>query len=647
VLLYFWMLRPLGEYDVFYYVALGDWIRDHHQLVPYPSFLNTADRFAALWDPNPEWATGVLTSLLYGIDGPETISRAIAVALTSMFLLAYLAARAAGAPAWAAWLVTALAVPCFESRVMWRSGLMTDLFLSGLLLFYLAARRQGWRRPAGRLGFLFFYGLVWTQFHQGFVSGLILMFLWFFGTLLDARRQERLNVVKQGISEGLAFALGTLVRPTIYGSYLFIIEHMRRSLPMQLVLEWVPLGLSSMKGVFGLYCGLSLLSVAVLLAWGWRRRRRGESLYLISALLLLVYGGLMCRYVRGVGEFVPVSVPCLALALSALAGSWRERFLQSAAPWLMALAAIVLYLNFAGPTWGSVELRHQRFLQDYPVDDLALLKSGQGLGTGRLFNSYHFGGFLAGYGVLPFVHGWTPLYPDNILVDYLDIVRSEERSPKLLDDYGIDKILLAYPRDYDPASVRFLQRLYDRPGWELFAFDDAALLFRRRGSGPGEPALRGLRPGTPEPLGAPGAVTPAELELAYRRAPDSPYVLSLMGDWYRREGDLGKALAVVEEGLARFRFSPIFYQRKTEYLLQRKDARGAVAAAEQGMQVSVGNQDQLAESLARAYITLWKEGDVSDFPGQRRRAVRALERVGRPTRNSSGLLATLRQLQAP
>jgi hypothetical protein len=105
---------------------------------------------------------------------------------------------------------------------------------------------------------------------------------------------------------------------------------------------------------------------------------------------------------------------------------------------------------------------------------------------GRLFNTFHFGGYLSWLGVgPPYQDGRGLLHPGEeraALQGPLDRHAFEALDAK----YRFDALLLAYPSESPEATARF-QRAFgdedwtaDRTRWSLVAFDDAAMLYLRR-----------------------------------------------------------------------------------------------------------------------------------------------------------------------
>jgi hypothetical protein len=92
---------------------------------------------------------------------------------------------------------------------------------------------------------------------------------------------------------------------------------------------------------------------------------------------------------------------------------------------------------------------------------------------GRLFNSYNWGGYLLW--ALPeypvFVDGRTDLYDDEIIREWLRVVRGEAGWQSVLDRWEVKVVLLE--RDWP------LVRLLPGEGWHLWYEDDLSVVYGR------------------------------------------------------------------------------------------------------------------------------------------------------------------------
>ncbi|HEY3999764.1 MAG TPA: hypothetical protein VGO93_12900, partial [Candidatus Xenobia bacterium] len=113
-----------------------------------------------------------------------------------------------------------------------------------------------------------------------------------------------------------------------------------------------------------------------------------------------------------------------------------------------------------------------------------------------LFNTYHLGGQLAWYGspdYLPFIHGLTSMFGDDLLKRYGDVVNGGQ---SVLDHFGVQTLVLGYPLLPGDATGQCLAWVEASPLWKLVYFDDDALVYVRAGTT--LPTYQHVVPGKPD-----------------------------------------------------------------------------------------------------------------------------------------------------
>lgn len=116
-------------------------------------------------------------------------------------------------------------------------------------------------------------------------------------------------------------------------------------------------------------------------------------------------------------------------------------------------------------------VNEETFRKSLPIDAVSYIR--QVKPPGRLFNSYNWGGYLLW--ALPeypvFVDGRTDLYNDEVLGEWLRIVRAEEGWQEALDRWGVHLVLL----EPDMPLVKWLKE----KGWNLLYSDEVAVVYGR------------------------------------------------------------------------------------------------------------------------------------------------------------------------
>jgi len=239
---------------------------------------------------------------------------------------------------------------------------------------------------------------------------------------------------------------------------------------------------------FGLYPGPYVLAVLLALTFVclWRRRP------LVSLLTVLPFGFLGLSAVRFIFVFAVVGAPVLARNLSTLAlamapAGWRRPVT------VLSVAALVGGGASAAGALGQVPpLAEPRKSVGLSADSRFVpegaLRYLDGIGmTGRLFNAFHFGGYIAwrdfpkraaiidGRGYVPpglreEIH-FSRAYPDQLA--------------RLQSAYGFEAAVLDYP-SYSGEGLEQLAPDADwgltSPDWALVYWDDFALVYLKRSS---------------------------------------------------------------------------------------------------------------------------------------------------------------------
>ena len=239
---------------------------------------------------------------------------------------------------------------------------------------------------------------------------------------------------------------------------------------------------------FGLYPGPYVLAALLLLSFValWRKAPPA------SLFMVLPYAYLGLRAVRFIFIFAIVGAPVLARTLATLALAWsRGRGRRPA----MALGAVALVACAASAALALVQvppLADSRKSVGLGVDPRFVPEGALGyldtIGmTGRLFNAFHFGGYIA-WRDFPkraaIIDGRGYVPPG--LVEEIHFARAyPEHLARLQSAFGFDAAVLDYPI-YSGEGLENLTPDADRgltsPAWALVYWDDFALVYLKRSS---------------------------------------------------------------------------------------------------------------------------------------------------------------------
>jgi len=142
--------------------------------------------------------------------------------------------------------------------------------------------------------------------------------------------------------------------------------------------------------------------------------------------------------------------------------SWLNRLL------VLLLAVVVIYKASMVMSWDS---NFEVFRESLPLDAVEFIKAERL--EGRMFNSYNFGGYLIW--ALPeyqvFIDGRADLYGDEVIFEWLNIVRGADGWQESLDNWGVGFVLVE-------PGIPLLEKLKDE-NWELVYTDEVAVIFKR------------------------------------------------------------------------------------------------------------------------------------------------------------------------
>ncbi len=239
---------------------------------------------------------------------------------------------------------------------------------------------------------------------------------------------------------------------------------------------------------FGLYPGPYVLAGLLLLSFIALRRWRS----LVSALMVLPFAYLGLSAVRFIFVFAIVGAPVLARNVAEIALSWsgarRRRPAMTLAAAALAICAVSVVLALAqvppfADSRKSIGLgADARFVPEGALRYLDTIGM-----RGRLFNAFHFGGYIT----------WRDFPRRSAIIDGRGYVpgslREEihfaraypEHLARLQAAYGFDAAVLDYPI-YSGEGIESLGSDADwaltSPRWALVYWDDFALVYLRRSS---------------------------------------------------------------------------------------------------------------------------------------------------------------------
>ncbi len=340
-----------------------------------------------------------------------------------------------------------------------------------------------WRK-IDRLWWLPLLMVVWVNSHGGFLAGVLIwgvyvtnaLFQWLTARVWQAdRAPARRQVLVRLLLVGVIMLAAVVVNPSGTAMYPYAFKTVGIGALQDYIDEWQSPDFHA--AYVQPFAWLLLLTFGVV---GASRRRLALTDFLLFAGFAML--GLLAR--RNIALFAIVALPVLTRhAAPLLAAAQRKLgFRQPAvAPaagisnrlnWLLlalvALAVVLKVLYVLPP-----EINNTAFQRGLPLGAVEHLKRIEP--QGRLFNSYNWGSYLLW--ALPeypvFIDGRTDLYSDEVIDQWLQVIRARPGWQKILGDYDVRLVLI----EQDSMLDRVLEYESD---WTPIYEDSQAAIYQHK-----------------------------------------------------------------------------------------------------------------------------------------------------------------------
>ena len=496
-----------ADYDLWWHLKLGELIRTNWQLPGSDTFSYTA---AGRHQFTGEWLADLLIYLTYAGGGFLGLNLLKAALLLATFRFLYLqmldcSPKTRGTVA-AAIITLVLVLFAVRFRLFVRPYLFSLPMLTASL--HLLGKRHDGGRGIWLLPLLM---LLWANMSVGAVFGLFAIGVAVVVDLMQRRSTRLVPVLLLTVAASLA-------NPETYRLYTLSLN--LTSDPYRtLVGEYQPITREILFGsglrytlCFQVLVAGSLLYFLLLRGW--------KNVFQLILFAFLLYESF--RQVRLVELFSLVAAPCFFAVLAHLFARLPQR-VQPLLPYALAagIVALIPATVFNSPVYAfGVGPKEAAF----PDGALRFLDR-EGI-TGRMFNSYGFGGYIiwAGGGRQVFIDGrYRRVYTPAQYGEYKGIMESAAAWGEAEKKYGFDYALI----EYDLLSRRFPEHLLTNPDWVLVYWDNQALVFVKR---------------TPERA---GLIASREYRVARPRFLDMGYL-----DQYQQGGKVQEVLPLLDREVA-------------------------------------------------------------------------------------------------
>ena len=473
----------LADADTAWHIGIGRYILETGTIPDTGIFSYTAAKMP--WMAH-EWLAELIFGVIHkfaGLNGIIVLTAAV-ISITVSIFYAFLLSR--GINTVLALTLTIAVIVTTGVHWLARPHIISMLFT---LVWYMAL--ENYRlRGVRKIYLLPVLTILWVNLHGGFMAGLLLIAVYWLGSLAEfffhkdekVRAEQKKNVITYG-KVGLLAITAAMVNPHGYKALLFPFRIMGQKLNVGKIDEWL-------SPNFHEALPYEYMLLALIVVLGFSLVKFG----FIEAGLVILWTHLSLYSVRYGPIFGIIVTPIIAVRLERLMNTGAERgnrLLKSmyalserlqgisgslkghAAPILVIVFVIIITLQ-GGRLMGMPLLAYDFDKKKVPMEAVEFAERS-GI-QGRLFNTYHFGGYLI-YKGFPregvFVDGRADMY-NEFLKNYFDVVDLKPEWKEILDRFDIAWMMITAN---SPLSVLLLET----GNWNLVYADKVANVFVRKG----------------------------------------------------------------------------------------------------------------------------------------------------------------------
>lgn len=346
---------------------------------------------------------------------------------------------------------------CIRFRVFPRPALFTYVFLAAFVWLLSAHRARGgwvWLAPLVPLAAL------WSNTSKGAVYALACVAAFAIGSLVERKPDRRLWLALPAVAAGL------MANPDGFRSISIVYEYRQALTSPTRLGEFQPLSAMMLWGrgayhTAGFQVALALTALGLVIG----RWRRQPGMFLL-AVALAVQAFLA---IRMVDLFAVVAAVPVGLSVAAGVRRWGATAVAVAGG---ATSAALLLLGQGQYRFGpGFKASH------VPAGAVNFVRRERI--TGRVFNSYPFGGYLAWEGIPTFIDGRGGLvYSGDLIASYQRGIDTEEGWAELERKWGFTTAIFEY--DVRSMGRHFPRHLADDAEWALVYWDDHSAVYLKR-----------------------------------------------------------------------------------------------------------------------------------------------------------------------
>lgn len=473
LLLLIMALRTPLDTDMWWHLRAGEETWLNRQVYSVDTFSFT--RSGQIW-LNHSWLSQVMMFVLFQTGGYLALSVWVAVTAATSMALVYFQMEGHSLLRGAILILAGAA-----ASVVWspRPQIMS-LVLFGLVSYLLYLYK--WKKK-NHLIWLVPIFLIWGNLHGGYVLGVILLGVMIGGELLNKIIPGKTEFhmdwpeIRKLVFWASSGMLAVLINPFGIGMWKIPFNTVGVKALQDLISEWASPDFHQLFQQPMLWM-LFLIFIAIGIS---KKTIDGTDL-----LSLIVFSWFAFTARRNFGPFAMVSAPVISRHLHDIFENWKSEgknknklsatsgnISDNTRNWIN-LAIIVLLVVAA--SWKAVDVNKTSFVREkeseiFPSQAVDILLNENN--PGKIFNEYNWGGYLIWHlrDFQVFVDGRTDLYGDEILDDYLAVVKVQKGWNQILDINKIDILLI--------KSGSNLEIFAKNKGWHTIYKDSIAVVLGR------------------------------------------------------------------------------------------------------------------------------------------------------------------------
>lgn len=473
LLLLIMALRTPLDTDMWWHLRAGEETWLNRQVYSVDTFSFT--RSGQIW-LNHSWLSQVMMFVLFQTGGYLALSVWVAVTAATSMALVYFQMEGHSLLRGAILILAGAA-----ASVVWspRPQIMS-LVLFGLVSYLLYLYK--WKKK-NHLIWLVPIFLIWGNLHGGYVLGVILLGVMIGGELLNKIIPGKTEFhmdwpeIRKLVFWASSGMVAVLINPFGIGMWKIPFNTVGVKALQDLISEWASPDFHQLFQQPMLWM-LFLIFIAIGIS---KKTIDGTDL-----LSLIVFSWFAFTARRNFGPFAMVSAPVISRHLHDIFENWKSEgknknklsatagnISDNTRNWIN-LAIIVLLVVAA--SWKAVDVNKTSFVREkeseiFPSQAVDILLNENN--PGKIFNEYNWGGYLIWHlrDFQVFVDGRTDLYGDEILDDYLAVVKVQKGWNQILDINKIDILLI--------KSGSNLEIFAKNKGWHTIYKDSIAVVLGR------------------------------------------------------------------------------------------------------------------------------------------------------------------------